>query len=222
MNSKERIINYEDFELKISDLDGSETLIHLEREVLNGDEYGFKTMKFDDGDVIVDIGANVGLVSVVLGKKFPNTKIYSFEPHPINFSNLVNNLKENGVTNVNPHNLAIYSTDNEILKMTFNTINTGSSSCFKNDENSEEVKTISLDTIIKENNITKIKFLKIDCEGAEFDALQNSKLIHEIEIENIGIEIHRFMEKEGKNVEELVKLVNSISKNNPKIKIYNG
>lgn len=215
-------INYKKTEFKFQDVEGSETLMHLEREVIRGDEYGFDTMKFEDGDVIVDIGANVGLVSIVLGKLFPNTKIYSFEAQPTNYSNFLKNIELNEVKNIVPHNLAVYSKDDETLEISLNTINTGSSSCFKQGDVMEKINTICLDTIIKRYGIEKIKFLKIDCEGAEFDILLGSELITKINVDNIGIEIHRFMKNHGKDVNELQNLVERISKNKPKIKIYNG
>ena len=66
------------------------------------------------------------------------------------------------------------------------------------------MKTISLEDIIKLNNIPYVDFLKIDCEGAEFDILENTSLFYnnEIPIKNMFIEFHRFMEKlENKNIE---------------------
>ena len=56
----------------------------------------------------------------------------------------------------------------------------------------------------KNNKLSYIDFLKIDCEGAEFDIIENTKMLYEGEthIENIFVEFHRFMEvKENKNIE---------------------
>jgi hypothetical protein len=77
-----------------------------------------------------------------------------------------------------------------------------------------------LDTIISTNNIKKIKFLKIDCEGSEFDILENFKQINVVEVVNMSVEIHTFMESRGKNVNSLVELCNKISTNKPTCKIY--
>jgi FkbM family methyltransferase len=222
MNNIEKKIIFGDVELKLFDLESSETLIHLEREVSKGDEYRIKNIVLNDDDVIVDIGANVGMVSIYLAKKFPKAKIFAYEAHPHTYDNLLRNINLNGVTNINPFNLAVYSMDDEILDISLDVVNTGSSSCYKSISNSkiEKIRTISLDTIIKKNNISRIKYFKIDCEGAEFDILENSKLIHQIEIEDIGIEIHSFMKSKGKNISQLINLINKISKSNPKIKIH--
>jgi FkbM family methyltransferase len=78
---------------------------------------------------------------------------------------------------------------------------------------SVDVATVSLDTIITSNNIKSIKYLKMDCEGAEFEIFENSKLIENIDIENIGIEIHMFMEDLGKSSDSLIELIRKNSKN---------
>ncbi len=222
MINKENNIRFGDVNLKLIDLESSETLHHLEREICGNDEYKLKDIELNDGDVIVDIGANVGIVSIYLAKRFPNVKILSYEAHPHTYSNFLKNIEANNVKNIIPHNLAVYSKDNETLDITLDVINTGSSSCFKNDEGqiTETIPTISLDTIITNNNISSIRYLKIDCEGAEFDILEGSKLIHEIEVQDIGIEIHSFMKSHGKDVESLTELVKKISIKTPKIKIY--
>jgi FkbM family methyltransferase len=222
MITKKNIIHFNDVELTLIDLESSETIGHLEREIIGHDEYKIKNIELNDGDVVVDIGANVGIVSIYLAKRFPNAIIYAYEAHPNTYENLIKNIKINNVKNIFAHNLAVYSKDNETLDITLDIINTGSSSCFKNGEGqiTETIPTISLDTIITNNNISNIRYLKIDCEGAEFDILEGSKLIHEIEVQDIGIEIHSFMKSHGKDVESLKELVKKISIKSPKIKIY--
>ena len=222
MINKENNIRFGDVELILLDLESSETLHHLKREICDNDEYGLKEINFNDGDVVIDIGANVGIVSIYLAKKFPNIRIYSYEAHPHTYSNFLKNIELNNVKNIIPHNLAVYSKDNDVLGITLDIVNTGSSSCYKNGEGhiTENINTISLDTIIKNNNIESISYLKIDCEGAEFDILKPSELIQIIPVQQIGIEIHSFMKSHGKDVNSLVDLVKKISNKTPKIKIY--
>lgn len=223
MESKSHLITVDGLNLNISDVSTSETMIHMREQVFDQDEYGIRKMNFKDGDVVIDIGANVGCVSIWLAKKFPFLKIFSFEAHPVNFDNLIKNIKENNVTNVTASNLAVYSDDNRFVEITLNPRNTGSSSIFKVDPFSKDtakIKTISLDTIIKSNNISNIKFLKLDCEGAEFDILQSSNLINSIPIENIAVEIHTFVSKFNKNPKDLIDLAKTVSRNPPICKVY--
>ncbi len=221
MQNREHVIKNGDIELIINDLNTSETMVHMKEQVFEQDEYGLNNIKFNPGDVVIDIGANVGCVSLLLAKRYPDIKIYAYEAHPINYQNLLNNIKLNDIKNIIPNNFIVSNVDNDTLKITLNPHNTGSSSVFKTndfDKNTYDVKTISLDTIINSNNIENIKLLKIDCEGCEFNILENSKKIHELSVENIATEIHTFV-KDG-NVEKLVDLITKVSINKPIYKIY--
>ena len=59
------------------------------------------------GDVVVDIGANIGfhtmISSLTVGK---NGKVYSVEAHPKTYKALCGNIKFNGLDNVKTYNLA--------------------------------------------------------------------------------------------------------------------
>lgn len=226
MENKEYIIQADkEISLNIVDIESSETMKHMIEQVFNQDEYGIRKMNFEDGDIIIDIGANVGSVSLYIAKKYPNVKIYSYEAHPINYKNLLRNIDCNGITNITAHNLAVSHTDNETVNITLAPSNTGSSSIFKSLKTDNkllnfDVKTISLDTIVTANDIKKIKFLKIDCEGSEFDILENFKQSDNVEVVDMSVEIHTFMESKGKNTDSLIKLCNKISTNIPTCKIY--
>jgi FkbM family methyltransferase len=224
-------VNIDNHELILYDIESSRTLDFVIPEAIHGDEYKTKNVDFKPGDVVIDIGANVGSVSIMLAKKYPFLKIYSYEAHPINFQNLQKNIKENNVSNIKAFNNAVFSEDNYFIDISLNIDNTGASNSFIDPEeypdlyekeySSVQVPTISLDTIIKENDIQNIKLLKMDCEGAEFDIFSSSELINQVPLENVGIEIHLFMERLGKNRNELVNHINRICKNPPIIK-YSG
>ncbi len=51
-----------------------------------------------EGDVFFDVGANIGLVSVIVGRRpeLASGKIFSFEPEPQNLAHLRRNLEANG------------------------------------------------------------------------------------------------------------------------------
>lgn len=224
MEIQTHAIDVDGMRLNISDVRTSDTMIHMREQVFGHDEYKIRDMNFQEGDVVIDIGANVGCVSIWLAKKFKFLKIYSFEAHPTNFSNLIKNINDNGVTNVIAKNLAVSSEDDKLVEITLNPRNTGSSSIFKVDSNSQntaKVKTITLDSIIKNNNISKIRFLKLDCEGSEFDILKNSKFIHQIPIDYVAVEIHTFVSQfNNNNPDDLIELVRSVSTQEPICKVY--
>ncbi len=51
-----------------------------------------------DGDVFFDIGANVGVFSVYCASRYPNVKVYSFEPEHSNLGLLKDNVLANNLT----------------------------------------------------------------------------------------------------------------------------
>jgi methylase of polypeptide subunit release factors len=76
------------------------------REVGSGD-YRLDELKFENGDVIVDVGANVGVISILLAKMNPGAKIYAFEPVPRTYRTLMKNIAANKVTNITAVNKAL-------------------------------------------------------------------------------------------------------------------
>jgi predicted O-methyltransferase YrrM len=62
--------------------------------------------------VILDIGANIGITSLYYANKYPEAKIYSFEPVPVNYELLEKNLKE--YENVKTFNVALGAQDGEL------------------------------------------------------------------------------------------------------------
>jgi FkbM family methyltransferase len=196
------------------DIETSKTLSAIEKE-FDDDLMNVNELKFTDNPIIIDIGANVGIVSFYFAKKYPNSKIFAYEPHPINYQNLIEGIKANNITNIYPFNLAVFSKSDLDVKIHLHENNTSASSVFRYlpEDPYVTVKTISLEDILKQNNISYIDFLKIDCEGAEFDILENTKMFYheEILIENMFIEFHRFMEKlENKNIEVALENLNKI------------
>jgi FkbM family methyltransferase len=132
-----------------------------------------------EGMTVIDIGAHVGLLSVVMAQKVkPGGKVYSFEPTPSTFKLLQKTITINGFENViKPNMMAVadkkgktffYVTDIEAH-------NSNSLSDNKRDYGNEhkiDVELVSVDEFAVENKITKINFIKIDAEGAEFSVLK--------------------------------------------------
>ena len=64
----------------------------------------------EEGDVIYDVGANIGLISLLLAghPKGRTSPVHAFEPEPKNFAQLQKNIAENGwVDRIVPHRLAL-------------------------------------------------------------------------------------------------------------------
>ena len=184
-------VNINGTNLQIEEFDNSLTIPHVERE-LNSDVYGINNFEFNDGDVVLDLGGHVGVFSISLAKKYPNIKIYTYEANPYNFSFLEKNVKNNGVENVQVFNRALFSSSNETLKICAQIEgNSGGSSIFRPNNwqgTWVETTTICLDDIFLTHNIAKCRYLKMDVEGAEFDAFYNFSFFDRVE--KMGVEFH--------------------------------
>ncbi|GAB7140419.1 hypothetical protein RsTz2092_03670 [Deferribacterales bacterium RsTz2092] len=140
-------------------------------------------MEFNDGDCIIDIGGNIGTVSMYLAKKHPNIKIYAYEPTKRNYENFLKNIKLNNIPDgiITLFNKAV-TKDSRDVHISTMLQNSGGSNIFTpkstSDTSGGDVPSTTLDKIFEENNINKCALLKIDCEGAEYEILYNTKEQH--------------------------------------------
>jgi len=151
---------------------------------LQGDDYHLRQMQFDEGDVVVDIGAHIGLFSIYLAKRFPFLKVLAFEPFPANFHNCTENLRLNGVTNVllSPNAIA---NETRSLSMAADPVNSGGASAvvrtFASNGVANGITAMTLDEVFSIHKIDRCKLLKIDCEGMEYEILSGTKVFARVD-----------------------------------------
>jgi FkbM family methyltransferase len=191
-------------------------------------ENKYDCYELDNLDLVLDIGANSGLFSLLCANKGVK-KVYAFEPNKESLVNL-NSVTKN--LNVEIIDKAVYTKDEDLkfyIDPTNTTIGSVSKEHLQIHSNSLEeivVPAISLKTFIKQNNIDKISLVKMDIEGAEYE------IIDELEdevfniIDGFLIEYHdNDNQKVGKLVDKLVskgfdidQIRDQNSKNNHSIK----
>ena len=137
------------------------------------------TMKLiEDGDVVFDIGANYGWYSLNISRKYPNAKIYAFEPIKRTFDILSENIINNNANNINLHNNGI-GKENATVEFYFNKNHSGATSMVNllDREDVEKIKCSirTLDSFIQIEKIDRVDFVKCDVEGAEFLVLQGGR-----------------------------------------------
>jgi FkbM family methyltransferase len=119
------------------------------------------------GNVVVDIGANIGTVTLPASKFVGNKgKVYSFEPHPKTFTFLQENVKSNKLDNIELFCLGC-GNKHEILKFTSLR---GDDQNKISEQGNIEIKVVTLDSVLTDN----VDLLKIDTEGWELNVLQGS------------------------------------------------
>lgn len=141
------------------------------------DETNFLKSVFREGDIFLDIGANLGWYSLVLGRNCPGSRIFAFEPIPSTVEMLEKNIRLNALQNVESICMGMFNKADELnflyapdvsgatsLKVTGQT--RGRSSI-----QSVTCHTTTLDIFCTERDIVPT-LLKIDVEGAELMVVQ--------------------------------------------------
>ena len=170
-------------------------------------EYGIRPKDVKKYRTVIDVGANIGLFSVFCGLLNPECTIFCFEIDKENFEKLKQNIKNCKVKNVFPFNLAVAGksqlinyypgrdcSEFSITKISFNDEDLKRSNGKPTVEEElnpvGKVKSLTLNEIIEENNIKSVDFLKLDCEGAEFEILYATTEKNLKKIKMIGGEYH--------------------------------
>ena len=168
-------------------------------------EFGHQFIKKDNH--CIDGGANQGIFSLSFASVVGNKgKIIAVEPFDYCINILKNNAKENEFNNIIIEQKVLFSKSDLEKKLDY-TDGVGAASITRNfgKKNFLNVKTITIDDLVKINNI-KPNFIKLDIEGAEFEALQGSLNTLSFHEPNICLECTD--EQEFFKINELLKRFN--------------
>ncbi len=132
------------------------------------------------GEIVLDIGANVGLFSMWVALNVPSARVYAFEAASDNYLALAENVRSNHLTSVSVHHYAV--SDGGSSRVTLYRGYHGGihSICpeyrnwpasAKRERRTEKVRAITLSQILRRFQIERVDFLKLGCEGAEYEIL---------------------------------------------------
>lgn len=151
------------------------TLYSIEVEMLTG-AYDLKTSaiikKFvNEDDIVIDVGANVGALTLLMAKVAYRGRVIAIEPGPPIFSRLKDNIKLNSeidrVVEIYQLGISDYTGAlfwNEDPNVAGNAGLLGS--------NGHSVKVETLDSIVETCALGKLDFIKIDVEGMEYEVIK--------------------------------------------------
>ena len=150
---------------------------------LRKDEFDDIAFLFGDRppEVIFDCGANIGFVTHRFLQLFPSSTVHAFEPNPAVFSALVQAYA--GDERVKAHPLAV--SERSGTAVFGQNANTGTSSFFTPTAYNHrfyartstpiEVSVTTIDEFAEQHRIDHVGVLKLDIEGAEFDAIAGAE-----------------------------------------------
>lgn len=129
-----------------------------------------KDIKIEEGEIVVDIGANIGEFSLSIAETAG--QVYSFEPDPEVFRALQKNLLS--YENCQSFPLALADSEGEIEF--FLSTNGADSSAIVPDTYDKKITipATTLDAFVKARNIPKLDFLKVEAEGFEPEVLNGA------------------------------------------------
>jgi hypothetical protein len=94
-----RLFSVKGIDIWAADLPGSISADVVAGE-MEDDCYGLDRIDFAPGDVVLDVGAHVGLFAAYVGLRHPGVAVHSFEPFPDTFKLLRETVERNRVSNV--------------------------------------------------------------------------------------------------------------------------
>lgn len=136
--------------------------------------YEYGPVKISDSDVVLDIGASIGYVSVYAVSK--GAEAYAFEPSPENHTLIKRHSKLNG----NRIHLRPYAISDECGQVNFRVsplCNAGSSldGCEKGSRELIIASQITVDEFVKKEKLKKVDYIHVNIMGAERLMLQGAQ-----------------------------------------------
>ena len=191
----------------------------LRWEIFKRERYLHSGFELRPNDVVVDIGANIGMFALWAAPQVQRGRIICVEPNPAAFACLRLNAEQNQLNHVTLVNAAV-GRDGDPIQLCYHPgweamaysaelrppwFYTNSRSgrlvrwltCrLSGEPNPVEqlvvAARISIDRIIDEHQLNAINYLKLDCEGGEFEILRNLSDRAWQQIERIAVEYHEF------------------------------
>lgn len=198
------IVNTKDFE----------TIFFLYREVFVYKAYDVRISIEDP--VIFDCGANIGLTTLFYKYKYPNSKIFAFEPLESNLKYLELNIRSNNIQNVDIFPFALSDSEEEFILTQKENDTAGvmvrgekyvskSFIEYEREMVSLRVKSKKLSDFIKKH---KVDILKLDVEGAELDILKDLNQNNLLgKVKNITLEYHYFFGNNNNLLSSFLKIL---------------
>jgi FkbM family methyltransferase len=176
------LLNSNLYFVKIPLIEGLKIYLHASKMSINRlirknyyrEEMVFYRYFLRSGDVFVDVGANIGMLSLVAARAVvPGGCVYSFEPNPKVFRFLVENFRLNSITEGCQQYECALADEDAISRFYVRKFGDDLGSLSKTTHlahRSVEVHVSRGDIVLKD--LSQITLLKIDVEGAELRVLE--------------------------------------------------
>lgn len=156
-------------------------------------DYEVNGVAIVDGWTVIDIGSGIGEFAIMTAAEQPACQVYAYEPFPESFALLQENLALNKTKNVHAFQMAVGATSAQMRLATTGAAvqHTTTDSDLAGEATSFiAVESISFAELFATNHIAHCDFLKLDCEGCEFELLLSASPAILEKIDHICMEYH--------------------------------
>jgi FkbM family methyltransferase len=166
-------------------------VVPLYKEIFFKDDYRLRSDPLTPGGTVIDIGANIGMFAVFAATEMRAARVYAFEPFAESFALLTRNATANHLDAIVPVALGIAGdAGTRTLHMQGRH---GVHSMFGTSGEAVTIECITLADAFDRFGIGRCDFLKLDCEGAEYEILLATPPEVFARIDRIALEYHDWM-----------------------------
>ncbi len=194
----------------------------LYKEIFGRQRYFRRGFEIRPNDTVLDIGANMGMFALWAAPQAAQGRVIAVEPMDV-IECLDGNMRLNGLGNITPLQAAVGRDGDELEFVDYPGFNIITHQAglrptritrllirlllFRYRAQPVHVRAscVSLGRIIDELGLSMVNYLKIDCEGGEYDIFRTLAPEHWQRIERIAMEFHEL--QPGQRHEELVSLL---------------
>lgn len=161
------------------------------------------------GSAMIDVGSNIGYYTILGAGEMQGGKVYAFDVDTRPIKAFLENIRFNNLQDkvvftqvlVSDKNGFEYFKKEKQSEMSHIVVNGKS-------KGAKRRKSVKLDTFAKENELEKIRLIKIDVEGAEFKVISGMKnLLKNKKVDYLMTEINKEIYNFGNKPKELYKLL---------------
>lgn len=130
------------------------------------------------GQVVLDVGANLGDVALKAAERVgQDGRVFAFEPDPVSFAKLTDNLKRNQFANITAANIGLGEAA-ATLTMRVNSAGNRGGNVIGTKEGDEETFPIAIETLdgfVERQGLSRVDLIKVDVEGFEMSVFRGAR-----------------------------------------------